>query len=290
LALTYPAFGTGILVTGGSGDLVAQNLVEDSPTYGILVMPIYDTNVWLTSDNVVRDNVVRRSGLADLGLGAPSAGGDCFANNDFDTSQPPAIETLYPCGGAAPFPAGGGWMSPTYESLTRYLAVLGSAVPGGDWRTQPAPPAQPQMQGEPKTAPPVIAIGGENVPQPFTIRDPAAIAAAHGPTVGKEIQFMGVPLATSWGGVLIGLYGSILPFALYVTWLAVAMWDLIRQESASLPHRTRWMLIVLIVPFIGPLLYFGFGGSPIPRQLRLVLTVGGMVVYLVFLVLGGLLS
>jgi hypothetical protein len=50
------------------------------------------------------------------------------------------------------------------------------------------------------------------------------------------------------------------------------------------------MLIVLIVPFIGPLLYFGFGGSPIPRQLRLVLTVGGMVVYLVFLVLGGLLS
>jgi plastocyanin len=289
LALTYPAFGTGILVTGGSGDLVAENLVEDSPTYGILVMPIYDTNLWLTSDNVVRDNIVRRSGLADLGLGAPSAGGDCFSNNDFDTSQPPTIQALYPCGGAAPFPAGGGWMAPTYESLTRYLAVLGGAVPGGDWRTQPAPPAQPQMQGDPKTAPPVIAIGGENVPQPFTIRDPA-IAAARGPTVGKEIQFMGVPLTTSWGGVLIGLYGSILPFALYVTWLAVAMWDLIRQESASLPHRTRWMLIVLIVPFIGPLLYFAFGGSPIPRQLRLVLTVGGIVVYLVFFAVGGLLS
>jgi hypothetical protein len=290
LALTYPAFGTGILVTGGSDNLVADNLVEDSATDGILVMPIYDTNVWLTSDNVVRDNVVRRSGLADLGLGAPAAGGDCFANNDYDTSHPPAIEALYPCDGAAPFPAGGGWMSPTFASLARYLAVLGGAVPGGDWRTQPAPAPQPQMDGDPKTAPPVIAIGGENVPQPFTIRDPAAIAAAHGPTVGKEIQFMGVPLATSWGGVLIGLYGSILPFALYVTWLAVAMWDLIRQESASLPHRTRWMLTVLIVPFIGPLLYFAFGGSPIPRQLRLVLTVGGIVVYLVFFALGGLLS
>ena len=43
-----------------------------------------------------------------------------------------------------------------------------------------------------------------------------------------------------------------------------------------MPHRTRWMLVVLVVPFIGPLLYFGFGRSPIPRQLRLVLTVGGM--------------
>jgi plastocyanin len=290
LALTYPAFGTGILITGGSDNVVANNLVEDSPTYGILVMPIYDTNVWVTQDNTVRGNVVRRSGLADLGLGAPSAGGDCFAANTFDTSQPPAIETLNPCSGLAPFPAGGGWMSPTFELLARYLSVLGGAAPGGDWRTQPEPPAQPQMQGDPKQAPPVIAIGGENVPQPFTVRDLDSIEAVAGPTVSKEIQFMGVPLATSWGGLLIGLYGSVLPFALYVTWLAIAMWDLIRQESASMPHRTRWMLVVLVVPFFGPLLYFAFGRSPIPRQLRFVLTVGGIVVYLLFLVLGALLS
>jgi hypothetical protein len=290
LALTYPAFGTGILVTGGTGNLVTGNVVEDSPTYGILVMPIYDTNLWVTKDNTVRDNVVRRSGLADLGLGAPSAGGDCFADNDFETSQPPAIQALYPCRGVRPFPGGGGWMSPTYDSLARYLAVLGGTAPGGDWRTQPVPPDQPQMQGDPKQAPPVIAVGGENVPQPFTVRTPGSIRTADGPTVSKEIQIMGVPLATSWGGLLIGLYGAVLPFALYVTWVAIAMWDLIRQESASMPHRTRWMLVVLAVPFIGPLIYFGFGRSPIPRQLRLVLTVGGIVVYLAFVALGALLS
>jgi plastocyanin len=290
LALTYPAFGTGILVTGGRGDLVADNLVEDSPTFGISVMPIYDSNVWLTKDNVVRDNIVRRSGLADLGLGAPSAGGDCFSNNAFGTSHPPAIQTLYPCGGSAPFPGGGGSMAPTYASLARYLAVLGGAVPGGDWRTQPAPPPQPQMEGDPKAAPPVIAIGGENVPQPFTIRSAAAIQATGGPTVGKEIQFLGVPLATSWASVLIGLYGSVLPFTLYATWVAVATWDLIRQGSESMPHRARWMLVVLIVPFIGPLLYFAFGRSPIPRELRLVLTFGGIVACLVFFALGALLS
>jgi hypothetical protein len=181
-------------------------------------------------------------------------------------------------------------MSPTFDSLARYVAVLGGKAPGGDWHTQPPPPDQPQMEGDPKQAPPVIAVGGENVPQPFTVRTPGSIQTVSGPTVSKEIQIMGVPLATSWGGLLIGLYGAVLPFALYVTWIAIAMWDLIRQESASMPHRTRWMLVVLAVPFIGPLLYFAFGRSPIPRQLRLVLTVGGVVVYLVFLALGALLS
>ena len=290
LALTYPAFGTGILVTGGRDNLVTQNRVEDSATYGILVAPIVDEHLWVTAGNVVRDNVVQRSGSADLGLGAPSEGGDCFANNDAATSQPPAIELLFPCAGVQPFTAGGGSMAPTITFLARYLAVLDGAVPGGDWRTQPVPPPQPQMEGDPAEAPPIIAIGGENVPQPFRIRDATSIRPASGPTVSKEIAIMGVPLATSLGGLLIGLYGYVLPFVLYATWVAIAMWDLIRQESAPMPHRTRWMLVVLVVPFIGPLLYFGFGRSPIPRQLRLVLTVGGVVTYLVFLGLGTLIS
>jgi hypothetical protein len=68
--------------------------------------------------------------------------------------------------------------------------------------------------------------------------------------------------------------------------VAIAMWDLIRQESASIPYRARWMLIVLIVPFLGPLLYFALGGSPIPRQLRLILTAGGIVAYLLFTLVG----
>ena len=101
---------------------------------------------------------------------------------------------------------------------------------------------------------------------------------------------MGVPLATSWWSLLLGLYGYILPFVLYASWVAIAMWDLIRQESSPITHRARWMLVVLAVPFVGPLLYFGFGRSPIPRQLRLVLTVGAIAIYAVFLLLGVLLG
>ena len=36
----------------------------------------------------------------------------------------------------------------------------------------------------------------------------------------------------------------------------------------------------------GPLLYFAFGRSPIPRQLRLILTVGGIAIYALFVLLG----
>jgi hypothetical protein len=279
-------FGIGIAVQGGRGNLIAQNLVEDSASYGIAVMPIVDRNLWVTADNTVRDNAVRRSGTADVALAAPSEGGDCYAGNEADPSQPPAIEDLFPCAGLRPF-AGGGSMAPTIAALTR---AVGDDLPGGDWRTRPAPPPQSQMQGDPVDAPPIIAVGGQNLPQPFTIRPVHEITLAQGPTVSKEIAIMSVPLATSWGGLLIGLYGYILPFVLFATWVAVAMWDLIRQESAPIPHRTRWMLIVLIVPFIGPLLYFAFGRSPIPRQLRLVLTAGGILAYLLFLGLGVLVS
>lgn len=101
---------------------------------------------------------------------------------------------------------------------------------------------------------------------------------------------MGMPISTSWGSMLLGLYGYLLPFVIYASWVAVAMWDLMRQEGVAIPYRARWMLAVLVVPFAGPLLYFAFGGSPIPRQLRLVFTVGAVAVYLAFVALGALLT
>jgi hypothetical protein len=98
---------------------------------------------------------------------------------------------------------------------------------------------------------------------------------------------MGVPLiATSWWSLLLGLYGYILPFVLYSAWVAIAIWDLIRRDTESVSNRAVWMAVVILVPFLGPLLYFGFGGSPIPAQLRLVLTAGGIGAYLIFVLLG----
>jgi len=291
LGLTYPAFGIGILVTGGVNDHVTGNLVEDQATYGIAVLPMLDRNLWSTSGNEIVGNTVRRSGLADLALGAPSAGGDCFAHNEHATSQPAAIQLLYPCTGFRPFPGGGGSLAPTLEGLARYIDAADGTFPHGDWHTQPAPPPQHQMPGDPTTAPPTPAIPGDAVPQSLdVIRAVGQIHTAPGPTTTEELAVMGMPLATSWWTLLLGLYGYVLPFVVYAAWVAIAMWDLIRQESSPISHRARWMLIVLAVPFAGPLLYFGFGRSPIPRQLRLILTIGAIAVYAVFVLIGVLIG
>ncbi|MET0799678.1 MAG: PLDc N-terminal domain-containing protein [Actinomycetota bacterium] len=286
-ALTYPTFGIGILVTGGVENLVIGNLVEDHERYGIALLPNFDRSVWVTSGTEVRDNVVRASGLADLALGAPAAGGDCFAGNEAGRTTPPAIELLRGCDSWLAR-IGGGSLAPTLSSAVRFLDALDGDFPHGDWRSQPAPPDQPTMP-DPANAPPRPAIPEQSVPQPYRIRAVASIEPG-APTVTMDLTVLGAPLAASWWGLLIGLYGYVLPGILYAAWVTIALWDLIRQESQPIPFRARWMAVVLLVPFAGPLLYFAFGRSPIPSQLRVMLTVGGLVATIAIAALAALLG
>jgi hypothetical protein len=179
-------------------------------------------------------------------------------------------------------------MAPTINLLSRYLDSLDGRFPHGDWREQPGPPpGLPGMPGDPAAAPPDPAIPGDVVPGTYRIRDVSEIPAAPGPAIGKEVSLMGVPLvATSWWSLLLGLYGYVLPFVLLAAWVAIALWDLIRRETEPTRTRLGWIAVVLVVPFVGPLLYFGFGGSRIPAPIRLAITAGGVLAYLLFLGLG----
>ena len=283
----YAAFGNGIVVAGGNDDTVVNNLVEDQRTYGIAVLPNLDKRLWTSSGVQVRDNLVRRSGRADLALGAPAAEHDCFQGNDFDTSSPPAIELFYGCG-AKLGAIGGGDLAPTVGSLVRFLQGNGGDYPHGDWRTQPAPPAQQQM--------PFAADAPENPAIPerlnqgqFHIRDARGLQVQDdGHDVSQEVTVMGIPIATSWWGLLIGVYGYVLPLILIAAWVTIALWDLLRQESVSQGRKLAWMAGILLVPFLGPILYLAFGRSPIPRAQRLMLVAGGLGVYLVFAIIGAL--
>ena len=78
----------------------------------------------------------------------------------------------------------------------------------------------------------------EAVPELYRIRDVARHPPDRGLQISQEVSLMGVPLiASSWWTLLLGLYGYILPFVLYASWVAIAMWDLIRREADSIPHR-----------------------------------------------------
>ncbi len=290
--LEYPTFGNGIIVAGGRDNLVTGNLVERQQGYGIAVMPNLDRQVWVSAGNVVRDNVVRDSGRADLALGAPSGGGDCFEGNESSSSAPPAIELIRACD--APWTAmGGGDPAPTINLGLRYLDALDGAFPHGDWRTQPAPPDQPGME-RPAAAPPQPAFP-ETLPRPYRIRALSEIVSSPrpegAPVVRKDLTVFGIVLATSWWSLLIGLYAYVLPGFLYAAWVTIALWDLIRQESVPITFRARWMAIVILVPLLGPILYYVMGRSPIPRQLRTMLVAGGalacVLMVVVAVVLGG---
>ena len=286
--LGYIAYGMGILVFGGIDDTVTNNLVEDQQTYGIAVLPDIDTNLWTTGNNQVLSNIVRRSGRADLALGPLSTGGDCFSGNTASTSIPPKIQILYGCAGPSFRWFGGGDMAPFVDVGIRFLNTFDGVFPHGDWRTQPAPPSQPGMDS-PLTAPPFPA-DPSSLPQSYRIRDLAGIRSAPGPRVSEEVLVFGIPLATSWWSLILGLYAYVLPGFLYGAWLTIALWDLIRQESAPVSFRARWMAIVILVPLFGPILYYWRGRSPIPKQLRLMLVVGGALVYVVIAALAAVLG
>jgi hypothetical protein len=275
--LEYLSHGIGIIVDGGRDNVVTQNLVEGHERFGIALLASPDDNVWLTEGNEIRDNVVRHSGQADLALGAPSAGGDCFVGNEFGSSSPPAIEWLAGCGSPlARIP--GGSVTALVGPLERYLQTALGDVSVGDWRSQPPPPPQPQMP-DAGDAPPDPAIAEVAVPQPVVIRDARALEAAPSSEINQEVTVLGLSLATSWWGVLVGLYAYVLPLILYSAWVSIALWDLVRQEAV--PNRTRilWMLVVLMVPLLGPIAYYAFGRSPIQRSLRLMLVAGGLAIY-----------
>jgi plastocyanin len=275
--LQYPSFGIGILVNGGRDNLVTQNLVEDHANFGIALLASPDENVWLTERNEVRGNLVRGSGDADLALGAPAGGGDCFASNAFATSLPPAIEWRNGCGSPLADIAGGSF-GMVLGPLERYLGAAFGDVEVGDWRSQPPPPPQESMPGA-ESAPPDPAIAGVAVPQRVQIRDARALGVPASTDVSQEVTVLGMPLAASWWGVLVGLYAYALPLILYTAWVSIALWDLVRQEAV--PNRTRifWMLVVLLVPLFGPIAYYVFGRSPIQRSLRIVLVAGGLAIY-----------
>jgi Phospholipase_D-nuclease N-terminal len=128
-------------------------------------------------------------------------------------------------------------------------------------------------------APPDPAIAETAVPESVRIRDARTLGVLGSPEVSQEVTVLGISLATSWWGVLIGLYAYVLPLILYSAWVSIALWDLVRQEAV--PNRTRvmWMLVVLVVPLAGPVAYFAFGRSPIQRSLRLMLVAGALAIY-----------
>jgi hypothetical protein len=98
-----------------------------------------------------------------------------------------------------------------------------------------------------------------------------------------EVNVLGIPLAApTWWSLLLGMYAYVLPLALFVTWVAIAVWDLVRRDDVRNSFRIAWMIVIFAVPFLGPVLYYVWGRTGISRSVRIMLVVGGPVVAAAF--------
>ncbi len=125
--------GAGIVVSGGVRNTISRNRVWDHDRFGIALVPFPDEPalddqpsaeewetpcaetkddpvnsappelvVWDARENVVTDNVVEDSRIADIGVVSvtdASTLGNCFAGNTLSTTAPTDLETLAPCDG-----------------------------------------------------------------------------------------------------------------------------------------------------------------------------------------------
>jgi nitrous oxidase accessory protein NosD len=181
------AFGIGIALLGGVGNVVVNNRVFDHERHGIALAPFRESNprddvpsdndltrpcaevqldpdptpvdlpaplYWQAKANRIIGNVVEDSAGSDLALGAIDADvstlGNCFEGNEFTTSAPLDIETLAPCEGTGT----GDWSAGALDLESWYEDV---GPPDFDYKDVPPPPHQSNMP-DAAGAPPRPAI------------------------------------------------------------------------------------------------------------------------------------
>ena len=276
--------GIGIAMAGTVDSLATRNLIFNHPLNGIQVFSNIDANVWMPSGNTVSENVVRGSGLGDLVLTGPSQSGNCFEDNEFGWTMPAALELKQPCEGLR-FPAL--WELGALSAQFGRVIERGLGLdPDTYYGDMPHPPAQPQMpDGADAPVVPAVDVFAATQPDIETITVPDMPAGLE-VTQQKGLNIMGVTFSTTFGA-FIGLYAYVLPLVLYAAWVVIAVWEIItRRDDLSRGAGIGWILVILIVPFLGVIAYYIFSKSQIPAAYRWVLLAGGMGAYLLFLVLG----
>ena len=274
------AWGEGIVLAGGEGDLVEKNLVVNHDRIGIVTNVLPDKNLWWASDNVVKNNTIVGTGMADLGLVGPLSRGNCFEGNLASRWNIPPLLTLYhSCDGInLPFQLDLG----TLFFLMGAQADGSNGVPSGsDHRTWPAPGPQENM--------PDVSVPAEPAFEVFEKPDLSAIetpAMPEGVEIrGKEIAVSSVPVTepTFWTFVF-SLWAYFLPLALVGAWIALAIWDMVqRKDELSKAMMVVWFVVILLLPILGVIIYLFASKSQIPLWLRGLIVGGGILIYLIVL-------
>jgi len=281
---TWPAFGNGVIIPGIKTSLVERNRIVNHPGNGIVIPPNLDKNFWMSYNNVVRDNVIEGSGRADLALTGPAGDGNCFENNQHETSLPVGLEFFQSCDGLR-LPMR--WeLAGTLEPLGRVAQNGTDTRPNPPVGLTPLPPPQAQMPGgaDAPVRPAVDVFTSTDLDiASLTVPDlPSGVSV----TQQKGITLFGLLIASTGWSVYFGLWAYLMPFMLFGALLAILLWDVVRRDDISKTSSILWIAIALLVPFLGVLAYFFVGKSSIPAWQRFAIIGGGLGAYLVLFAVG----
>lgn len=284
-ALTYPSYGNGIMIAGGIRNDIEKNLILGHANNGVLIIPNLQENLWLSYDNTVKDNIVLDSGRADLALVGPVSTGNCYQGNQFRTQIPYGLSALNSCDSPIRVISGGD-LSMMMGALAMMIEAKVGLAKTGDYKTQPVPPAQPEMPDAVKDRlQPAVNVFEQNK----GIVD----NADYHPLTEQYIKEYGPSrLATAGSiqpvlpygvlGLLYHVFAFLLPLTVYAAWTSLAFVDMHQRDSTN--GRTLWTALLVLLPFVGSLAYHLRGGSTIPAHIRRSMLATGAGVFLVFLI------
>jgi hypothetical protein len=162
-------WGSGIVIAGGTANTVIGNTVKGHHDAGIALSPLPDPNpatptqspLYIPTGNTVWGNHLSGNVLADLVQPLLSGMDNCWSDNDdgaggpVTTGPPLILETVWSC--ALPVTPPGG------DPRVELSLIVGAAGQNGrvqsDWRTWPAPAAQPTMPSSLPLTPWLPALG-----------------------------------------------------------------------------------------------------------------------------------
>ena len=139
----YMSLGNGLVIAGGNNNYVKNNVIVNHDVFGIVVTAALDDNYWPAHGNIIRENIILNSKRADIALSGFSNLGNCFSNNQFNTSFPPGLQTLNNCE-LNVFPLGAD-LSGLWSSIGRYVNINTGSYQKGDWQKFDQPPFQENM-------------------------------------------------------------------------------------------------------------------------------------------------
>lgn len=285
VAIGWPSFGNGILVAGGLRNRIEKNVIINHPNNGIVMLPNLQDNLWLSHGTIVKENIIRGSGRADISLSGPISMGNCFSDNSFSTTIPFGLEIFAGCGSPVRSMMGGD-LSMMMGALAMMMDANLGNFDSGDYKTQPIPAAQPEM-------PEAMKQNTRPALTPFEDHQDLIKEAKFHPEAEKYLSeeidsssYVGSIQTVVPGSILaviFHIFGFLLPFVVYSSWTFTAFMDMHQRKESSV----IWSALIILVPFLGSLAYHFRGGSTLPGWFRKTMIGSGAGVFLLLVFIAG---